>query len=187
MTNRLCLWFLPAAGALFLLGGCVTQTVSDRPRGTPLRDSDLPHPAQQTIGADTRSTAANEFSNEDSCSKRLDAICQAMFFYYSAHKSLPPNLEALTAYDPSLKLTCILDNQPYVYSATGLRKGGPQGGVVMHDPSHHVEGTSRIVVYDPQPHPGGFRWCIMVVDTKPGQPFEAFVDRIPEPLFLAYQ
>lgn len=191
MVNRTCLWLVLAAGMLFCQAGCITQTTSTAPRGTPLRDSDLPHPAADNGGGngapgiDTRSTAANEFSSEDSCAKRLDAICSAMIIYYSQHHELPPNLGVLRAEDPSLKLNCIENNLPYVYVSTGLRKSGQ--AMVMHDPSHHVEGTSRIVVYDPKPHPGGFRWCIRVVDTKPGQPFQAFVDRLNEPVFLAYQ
>lgn len=176
------MWILLAAGMFFCQPGCVTQTTSTAPKGTPLRPGDLPQ--EQSAAPDTRSTAANEFSKDDSCSKRMDAILEAMIFYYHDHQELPPNLDALRTYNPKLELTCIENDQPYVYVRAGMRKSGE--GVVMHDLSRHVEGTSRIVVYDPRPHPGGFRWVIKVVDAKPGDGLQAFVDRMNEPIFLAY-
>ena len=108
--------------------------------------------------------------NTDPCAMRLHEASGALLLYFSAHRDLPPTLEALSKAPGAAdigELVCPLSHQPYVYTPQGL-------------PS--PDGESRILLADPQPSHAGMRWAVVVQPPTQG-PLIMKVIAIPEAQF----
>ena len=159
--------------ALLVLVGCVTTPQPTRPR-SPLSDSDLANPWGNTP-ASTASPAGPErierALGSDACSIRLGDIEGALVLSYALNRQLPMQLQDLRAENGSpLPLTCPTSGRPYLYSTQGLVSPGK---------------VMRIIVWDDAPVHGGFRWCIFMAPSHPGE-LSLDVRPIPEAMFRTY-
>ncbi len=85
----------------------------------------------------------------DACAQRLHNISGALLLHYAAHRTLPPDADALAASDtvPLPPLVCPASNRPYHYDPAGLTIPGL---------------TGRLVLYDAEASHDGMRWGILV-------------------------
>lgn len=106
----------------------------------------------------------------DPCPEQLHEICGALLRFYLASKRLPFDLEEMAspgeAHAPAA-MTCPVSRKFYVYNRSGLSLPGQPGLVIL---------------YDPEPSHGAYRWAISVEDPQEG-PLITRVIAIPETKF----
>jgi hypothetical protein len=93
-------------------------------------------------------------SNTDPCATRLHDLCAPLLLYYGENHSLPARLEDLrqvTGFADDVVLTCPTTNRPYVYNPVGVV-----------NPNQ----AERVIIYDAEPHSGGIRWAISIIEPK---------------------
>jgi hypothetical protein len=146
-------------GVLALLGGCVTETVSQpvttqgpvidpSVQETDVLDFSKTHPTTQAINVDQ----LVDVHLEDADASQMHDLIGPLLFYYHAKGYFPPKLEDLLVIDPDLKFSNPRTGKHYGYD--------PEGRSALQIPS-------KIIVYDDVPMQGtdggqtqGVRWCI---------------------------
>lgn len=110
-------------------------------------------------------------SNTDPCAMRLHDLCAPLLLYYGMNHSLPPRLEDLrqvTGFADEVVLTCPTTNRPYVYNPVGVIN------------PNQVE---RVIIYDAEPHSGGIRWAISIIEPRGNEALIAKVIGLQESQF----
>jgi hypothetical protein len=155
--------------AAMSIAGCQSSTApTPQPQPPDAAVTRLPVAGQGTPDA-TLNT--NQAFLTDASAVRLDEIVGDLLLYFRANQGMPGQLEDLRTVagaDLNLIAPC---GQPYGYV--------PQGLSVRNS-------NKLLVVYDPQESADGRRWCILVVQLRPGAPLTAEVLAISETLFRTY-
>jgi hypothetical protein len=153
--------FLGCWLALMLTAGC-TQSAS-------------PPEASGQRGAGTADTgkAVAPVAADDPCAIRLhDRVCQALLMYIALRDRLPDKLDDLLGYGQlrESELICPVSGEKYVYYPSGiLLLRGQQPG--------------RVIVYDPRPSHGGFRWGIALIEATGRSPLSLRVFPLEDSVF----
>ena len=137
------LLFLGLVG-LTLVGGCGDKSVATSSSNGPV----LARPSERS------GTKQIPVSNTDPCAMRLHDLCAPLLLYYGENHSLPPRLDDLRqvpGFADQVVLTCPTTNRPYVYNPVGVV-----------NPNQ----AERVIIYDAEPHSGGIRWAIAIIEPK---------------------
>jgi hypothetical protein len=153
--------------ALFLgMVACQPAPAPQTPRHSALTDADLSNPWETN-----KPQTVEQALGSDPCSVRLQDIEGALVLSYAMNRQLPQQLQDLRGENgAALMLTCPTSGRPYLYSAQGLISPGR---------------NMRIIVCDDAPVHNGYRWCIFMAPSKPGE-LALDVKPIPESLFKTY-
>lgn len=152
-TRRL---FLVAGLGLLSAGGCVTQTIDDRPKGPWTvqaqqgggRMGGAPAQGPVVQGAVRPGpTPRSVLESTDTAEGRLHDISGLLLQYYLAHQAYPARLEDALAMDPMVSGICPASNQPFAYVPP------VEGGGWME---------RRVAVYQPVANSKGSRWAVLV-------------------------
>jgi hypothetical protein len=173
-----------------LVGGCVTETKTERPQvagSTQVKKpahGKKPTATQRPVKTSSRGGGSpGERPNEleDPCATRLHQISGLLLTYYALNKHLPDRLEELTPLvdvdvDPDASTgfdtTCPASGAPYVYAPSGLQSA--------------AGGERYLVLYDAVPAHGGLRWGIFVAPPHGGLPPATWVILMSEEVFRGY-
>lgn len=133
-----------ALGLAVLVGGCGDKAAPTSSSRGPV----LARPPERSGGKQI------PVSNTDPCATRLHDLCAPLLLYYRDNHSLPPRLEDLrqvTGFAEDVVLTCPTTNRPYVYNPIGVV-----------NPNQ----AERVIIYDAEPHSGGIRWAISIIEPQ---------------------
>lgn len=160
-----------AATLVVLLGGCVTETKTDRPADRKISVRQTPA-ARQTAAPTGPAVLPNEAT--DPCANRLHELSGALLTYYAINKKLPETLaEAETLADATAEFNteCPVSRQPYVYAPRGLQ----------------AQGQDRLLIlYDPTPAHAGLRWGVFIAPPRDGQLPSTYVLIMSPEVFRSY-
>ena len=110
-------------------------------------------------------------NNSDPCAMRLHDISGAFLLYMQKHNDLPLSLDEIAPYARILgvkSMNCPDTGVPYIYTRDGILL---------------PEQNARIILYDPQPSPAGYRWAISLGAKTPDSPPQTKVVAFPESFF----
>ena len=159
-----------------LLSGCRTAPapIADKPFEQPgVTVAKGASPVLIPVGPDNRGVDPDKLVGKSACGNQLHDIEGALLMYYAVHKAMPAKLEDLQPLADSgspLIFKCPKSGEAYIYSPIGLVRPGM---------------TKIIVVYDATPAHNGYRWCLLVDESRPGS-IATEVTPIKEDLFQQY-